>query len=580
MSAIATAPRFPFAQVRRTLAALANARPWLGTEALVLLSSLYMTLASNRAFFRAAADAGVPGPGGGWGTVACLFVAITALHALLLGAFGHRRILQPLLAVLLLANAAAAHFMDAFGVYFDADMLRNILHTDFKESQELLSWSMLVHVLAYGVVPAIAVGRVRLRPRPLPQALLHRGGLLLGTMLLAAAAILASFQASSALMRNHHELRFLITPGNYLVSLVKVAAGPGRSRHAPRTPVGARATLAPRAAGARPRLLVLVVGETVRAQNWGLGGYARATTPELARIAPINFLQVQACGSSTEVSLPCMFSPWGRGQYARERIESSQSLLHVLDHAGVATLWRDNQTGCKGVCEGLPFESFEHARVPGPCTDEGCLDEVLLDGLDARLQASPGDTVIVLHQLGNHGPAYFRRYPRRLRRFTPACETDDLSRCTQQEIVNAYDNAVLYTDEFLARTIGWLARRRDRDAALIYVSDHGESLGDHGLYLHGVPYAIAPQEQLHVPMVAWLSPGFAHARGIDLACMRARSDAPASHDNLFHSVLGLMQVRTPEYRPSLDLFAPCAHAEAGPAAQTAKQGKPAAPARG
>jgi lipid A ethanolaminephosphotransferase len=324
-----------------------------------------------------------------------------------------------------------------------------------------------------------------------------------------------------------------------------------------------------------------VVGETVRAQNWGLDGYSRQTTPELARLAPINFRQVQACGSSTEVSLPCMFSPWGRGQYDRDRIESSQSLLHVLDHAGVATLWRDNQTGCKGVCEGLPFESFEHARVPGPCTEEGCLDEVLLDGLDAKLQASRGDTVIVLHQLGNHGPAYFRRYPERLRRFTPACETDDLSRCTQQEIVNAYDNAVLYTDEFLARTIGWLSRQHDHDAALLYVSDHGESLGEHGLYLHGVPYAIAPQAQLHVPMVAWLSPAFASARGIDVGCMRTRGEAPASQDSLFHSVLGLMQVRTPEYRQSLDLFSSCERAApAASAAQTAKVEKPAAPGRG
>jgi lipid A ethanolaminephosphotransferase len=230
------------------------------------------------------------------------------------------------------------------------------------------------------------------------------------------------------------------------------------------------------------------------------------------------------------------------------------------------------------VCEGLPFESFEHAQVAGPCDEEGCLDEVLLDGLDARLQATPGDAVIVLHQLGNHGPAYFRRYPPRLRRFTPACETDDLSRCTQQEIVNAYDNAVLYTDEFLARTIGWLARQQDRDAAMIYVSDHGESLGEHGLFLHGVPYAIAPQAQLHVPMVAWLSPGFASARGIDVACLRARSDAPASQDNLFHSVLGLMQVTTPEYRQSLDLFSPCETAPG--AAQAAKLDKPAAPGRG
>jgi lipid A ethanolaminephosphotransferase len=159
----------------------------------------------------------------------------------------------------------------------------------------------------------------------------------------------------------------------------------------------------------------------------------------------------------------------------------------VLDHAGITTLWRDNQTGCKSVCEGLPFESFEHASGPGACTADGCFDEVMLHGLAERLRPHPGDAVVVLHPLGNHGPACFRRYRLRVRQFTPACETDDLGRCSRQQIVNAYDNAVLYTDDFVARTIGWLAAQDDRDTALIYVSDHGESLGENAIYLHGVP---------------------------------------------------------------------------------------------
>jgi lipid A ethanolaminephosphotransferase len=252
-----------------------------------------------------------------------------------------------------------------------------------------------------------------------------------------------------------------------------------------------------------------------------------------------------------------MFSPWGRAHYDKDRIEHSQSLLHVLEHAGIGTTWRDNQTGCKGVCEGLSFESFEHATVPGACTKDGCLDEAMLQGLAERIAARPGDQVVVLHQLGNHGPAYYARYPSRLRHFVPACETSDLDRCTRAGIVNAYDNAVLYTDDFVARTIRLLAAQADRDTALVYVSDHGESLGENGLYLHGVPYAIAPETQTRVPMLMWLSPGFAGSRGIDLACLRAHGDDEVSQDYLFHSVLGLMQVRTPEYDPALDLFARC-----------------------
>jgi len=165
--------------------------------------------------------------------------------------------------------------------------------------------------------------------------------------------------------------------------------------------------------------------------------------------------------------------------------------------------------------------------------------------------------VVVLHQLGSHGPSYFERYPASFRRFTPTCDTADLGNCDREQIASAYDNSLLYTDHLLARTVSTLEAMPDYDTAMIYLSDHGESLGEKGLYLHGVPYAIAPQEQTHVPMVMWFSPGFASDRGLDLACVRARSHQYADQDNLFPSVLGLMQVKTGVYERSRDLFAPC-----------------------
>jgi len=271
----------------------------------------------------------------------------------------------------------------------------------------------------------------------------------------------------------------------------------------------------------------------------------------------VNFPQVAACGSSTEVSLPCMFSSLGRENYDEKRIRSQQSLLHVLDHAGVATLWRDNQSGCKGVCDGLAYEAMDDSGDPQLCKGGRCLDEVLLRGLPSRLAAASGDTVVVLHQLGNHGPNYFERYPPAFRRFAPVCETAELGKCQSPQIVNAYDNALLYTDHFLARTIAALKEQQSFDAALIYVSDHGESLGEKGLYLHGMPYSIAPREQTRVPMTMWFSPGFQRQTGLDTRCLRQHADAEVSHDYLFHSVLGAMDVATALYRPERDLFAPC-----------------------
>jgi lipid A ethanolaminephosphotransferase len=275
-----------------------------------------------------------------------------------------------------------------------------------------------------------------------------------------------------------------------------------------------------------------------------------------------------------------MFAPVGRRDYDESRIRGSQSLLHVLDRAGVGVMWRDNQSGCKGVCEGLPQEELLQLNPPGLCAEGRCLDEGLLVGLDARLKAAAaqaaqpgsqtgtqtgtqtgkqsGTQLLVMHQLGNHGPSYFRRYPPAFKRFTPACEHDDLRKCSTDEIVNAYDNALLYTDHVLARLIQQLqAAQAQVDSVVLYVSDHGESLGENNLFLHGLPYAIAPDLQKHVPMVLWFSAGAAAATGVDTACLQRRAAQPAAHDHLFHTLLGLTDVKTALYEKDWDLARDC-----------------------
>jgi lipid A ethanolaminephosphotransferase len=542
-------------------------RPVLASETLILFCSVFFSVLSNGPFWHSA----LAHPLQQWRLALSLFLLITALHALLLGLVVNRWTARPLLSVLLLVTALAAHYMNAYGVYLDADMLRNVLHTDSKESSELLSPQLLIPILLT-LVPVTALWRVRLLKRSWPRALALRSAFLAAMAAVAAVGALLSFQDISSLVRNHHEVRYLVTPANYVVALSKVllASPPGPKRAL--LPVGTDARQAARASGGKPRLLVLVVGETARAQNWGLNGYARQTTPELARIdGLINFSQMSACGTSTEVSLPCMFSPYGRRNYDEKEIRSHQSLLHVLDHAGVATLWRDNQSGCKGVCDGLAIQRLDDAKDPQLCKDGRCMDEILLQDLAPQVRTKPGDRVVVLHQLGSHGPSYFERYPAGFRRFTPTCDSADLGNCERDLIANAYDNSLLYTDHLLARTVSTLQAMPDYDTAMIYLSDHGESLGEKGLYLHGVPYAIAPQEQTHVPMVMWFSPGFASDRGLDLACVRARSRQYADQDNLFPSVLGLMQVKTGVYERSRDLFAQCAGSGSATAAGAANR---------
>lgn len=532
-------------------------QPEVSVEALCIAAGLYFAVSATGAFWHAVIATGDLKGAAGALTAVSLFVAIAALNVLLMGLLLHGRLARPMLTVLLLTTAAAAHFSSKYTVYLDDDMLRNILHTDSKESGELITLGFVVDLLVRGVLPAVLLWRVRIRRRPLHRALLARLACLAGSLLVVVLAVATSFQAIAGLMHTHKDVRHLIAPGNYIVALTQVIAHDDTIGKRPRTPVGAHAKVVGRPENARPRLLVLVVGETVRAQNWGLNGYARQTTPQLKQIGAVNFRDVTACGSATEVSLPCMFAPVGRRAYDKDRIKHSESLLHALEHAGIATLWRDNQSGCKGVCDGLAFESFQHAQVAGVCEEDGCLDEVMLEGLQAAIDRHSGDMVLVLHQLGNHGPAYYKRYPPRLRRFTPACETSELGDCSSEQIVNAYDNAVLHTDDFIAQVVAFLSRQQDRDTAMIYVSDHGESLGENGLFLHGVPYAIAPDTQIKVPMVMWMSAGISASRGIDMECLRREANAPVAHDHLFHSVLGLMQVDTVEYERKLDLFAGC-----------------------
>jgi len=525
-----------------------------GSETVILLSSVFFALTCNGLFWR---EALATDPGDVLFALSLLMM-LTGVHALLLGLVLWRWNAKWLLLLLFTTTAFAVHYMDSFKVYLDADMLRNVLATDVREARELMTPALILPLLVHALLPGIFLWRLRIRPRRAGRALLWRLVFLFGAGLAVGLGLALSFQEMASLLRNHREIRYLATPVNYLVALKQNVMISNPVIRAAKTPIGTDARMVPPAVNRKPRLLVLVIGETARAQNWGLNGYSRQTTPQLAGLDVINFPDVSACGTSTEVSLPCMFSPQGRRNYDEKHIRNQQSLLHVLEYAGIRTLWRDNQSGCKGVCEGLQAQSLVDAGVPDVCNGGRCLDEILLHDLPAEIRAHPGDQVIVLHQLGNHGPAYYLRHPPEFRQFTPACETVDLGKCTRDAIINSYDNALLYTDAVLAHTIATLRALDEYDTAMMYLSDHGESLGEKGLYLHGMPYAIAPQEQLKVPMVMWFSPSFAASRVLDLSCLRQRAHTSASHDHLFSSILGLMQVNTAVYDPAYDLFGGCA----------------------
>ena len=560
---------------------LDRVRHWrleLTVEQLMLAAALYWAVVANGGFLAGVLAGRAWGDPATWGFGLAMGVLLVALHLLLMALVANRWTVKPLLWLLLPVAAVSSYYIDTFGIYLDPSMLRNVLRTDPSEAGELLNPSLWWHLLLVAGLPMLLLRWVRVRRHPWGRATLERAGWIVAAALLSLGAVLAVFQSLSSLMRQHKELRYLITPANALWSTGRVLADDARGAARPREPIGLDAAPGPSWTQRKgPMVVVVVVGETVRAANWGLNGYARQTTPELAKLPVVNFTDVTACGTNTEVSLPCMFAPVGRRDHDEARIRAQQSLLHVLARAGVAVHWRDNQSGCKGVCEGLAGDTVAALDVPALCpAGERCLDEGLIHDLDARLDAAGGTQLWVLHMLGNHGPSYFRRYPERHARFVPDCRSDDLKDCPVEQIVNAYDNAVGYTDEILARTIRTLAARADRvDSALLYVSDHGESLGENGLFLHGIPYAIAPQVQKKVPMVMWTSPGLGPAAGLAPGCLEAelqrKATTPVAHDHLFHTLLGLLDVRTALHEPAWDLAAGCrvAGGGAGPAAPPA-----------
>ncbi len=456
-------------------------------------------------------------------------------------------------------SGAAAYFMDRYGVVLDRIALQSVLETDSSELAEWISPWMLVHAAL--VLPALWLV-VRRRPVWLGwrRELGQRLALMAATAIVLTAGLGGFYAEAASLARNHRELHHLLNPLNVLTSGASLIEHRLRDPLGPAQVVGGDARV--RSAHRKPRRLVLVVGESARAESFGLLGYGRDTTPELAQRGVIAFGNVASCGTATAVSLPCMFGDRGHDGYRDGDAKRRENLVDVVRHAGIWVRWIDNNTGSKGLAARAGELGIDPAAHPDRCPrPDQCLDEALLDEFDTELApfgAAPShDELIILHQRGSHGPSYFERYPPQFRRFVPTCDSNQLEHCSREQLVNTYDNTILYTDHVLARLIDRLLADPSHAAALLYVSDHGESTGENGLFLHGMPYRLAPPQQTRVPLLLWLADLYRDDGGIDPDCLRDRRMQPYSHDHLFHTVLGLLDIDTEAYRAELDITTGC-----------------------
>jgi len=465
-----------------------------------------------------------------------------------------------LISLFILVSAAAQYFIMTFGVVIDRSMIANIIDTTPAESFALASTKMVLTLLLSGLLALIIAWWVRVK-KPLNAwrgVALRVTSLGISGLLIVLIALLF-YKDYASMFRNNKELVKSLNPSNSIVAVNSWYAH-NRLAHLPLVRIGEDATQKPVMKNApRHNLTILVLGETSRADNFSLGGYGRETNPRMKQDNVVYFPNTTSCGTATAISVPCMFSNMPRAHYNEELAQHQEGLLDIVQRAGINVLWNENDGGCKGACDRVPHQDMNRLNLPGQCIDGECYDDVLFHGLEDYINHLKGDGVIVLHTIGSHGPTYYHRYPKNLRTFSPTCDSNEIQNCSKEQLVNTYDNTIVNVDYIVDKTIKLLQSKQDTlTTSLVYLSDHGESLGENGVYLHGLPWSIAPDTQKHVPMVIWLSDDYQQRYKVNYQCLKDHAKANHySQDNLFSTVLGLAGVSTKEYKASDDILAPC-----------------------
>ena len=522
------------------------------------LLSLFFTTISNAALWRHLYAIVSASPDlTRWFLVTTPLGIFLLLYAIFLILFSWKYVLKPAFIVLLLSCACATYAAWSYGIIFDSGMITNVVETNIAEATSYFSLTSVLCFIGLGVGPSLILLKTKIYYPHFVRSQLLRCGALVGALVLAVAVIAPFYQQYVFLGRNNSTLQKEILPVSYVHYSYRHVYEKYFKEPLPYVSLGDDVQVV--STTAQPKLMFLVIGETARAHNYSANGYQRPTNQYTAKQQTL-FYDISSCGTYTSYSLPCMFSNLRREHYKPALAENRDGILQVLTKAGIKVTWVENDSGCKGVCKGVTTITIDATKDdPKYCNGDTCWDEVLLKYAQQLSTQVTSDSLVVFHIIGSHGPRYYERYPEQFRRYVPDCNRPDVENCSREEVVNAYDNTILYTDYVISKLIALLEQRQATNAvSLLYVSDHGESLGENNVYLHAAPYAFAPEEQIRVPLQLWLPPSTATAMQIDTACLQALSmRKDFSHDNLFHTLMGMMQVKSAEYRPELDLMAKC-----------------------
>ena len=520
---------------------------------LLIVVALYLVATANIGFFKQVLA--VYPFADNTGFILSLTGLLFGLMWLILQLLCYRPIAKPVLIIMVIIAAICGYFTDAYGTIFDPNMLVNSLQTDQAEAMGLKAPSFVIRLLLLGVLPAFIISRIRLKRPSWQRAIAYKTATLIGSIAVIAVCLLPFGDQYASFFRQHKQVRYYANPITPIYSVVKLGQNYVDDLRRPDT-MTAHAVDAKRTSSAgttKPKLMVFVVGETVRADHIGLNGYKRETMPLLASQPDVySFKNATACGTSTAYSVPCMFSYANREDYDVDTAEYNENVLDTLNKQGVNVIWRDNNSSSKGVADRVTFEDYK-TPDKNPNCDVECRDIGMLDGFDKLVKSdtAPKDTLILLHQMGNHGPAYYKRYPKEFEEYKPVCMTNELSKCDTQSVINGYDNAIRYTDYFLNATIDKLKTyEQDYDVVMVYISDHGESLGENNVYLHGLPYSIAPNAQKQVPVIIWSPNG----NSIDSNSLSSMTEQPVSHDFITPTLLSFFNITTKEVASAPTFF--------------------------
>lgn len=440
--------------------------------------------------------------------------------------FLSRRIGKAFTIITFLINSVAVYFINTYSVIIDESMIGNILNTNFEESSSFFSFKLIIYLVFFGILPSIFIFKAKIERVKFKKFAIQTG-INLGLILLLVIA-----NASNVLWidKNSKVIGGLAMPWSYAVNTPLFYIHQAQKNK--------KEILLPNASitNNEKSVVVLVIGESARKANFSLYGYGKNTNPLLSQIENVFSFNATSCATYTTAGVKCILEH-----------ENSKDLYEILPNYlyrnDVDVIWRTTNWGEPPV----HIEEYQKKDYLNTiCEGEGCnYDEVLIAGLKDQILASKKNKIlIVLHTSTSHGPTYSKKYPPQFEIFKPVCNSVELANCTQEELINAYDNTIVYTDYILSSVIETLKELPDFQSSMIYVSDHGESLGEKNLYMHGVPMSFAPKEQYEIPFIVWVSQN----------SKTVKKNNMLSQNHVFHSVLNFLDISSPIYNEDLNIF--------------------------